>query len=122
MKHIKHIFKEIGYSINDFLRRMCGSLSEDARIVVILSMLFIFTIGNIYFTISTIYNWGREDARKEIPEVRHIDGLDIMDSGIRKDTVNLIDSPIHIEIQENDSTINKFLISNEKRTRKNKPC
>ena len=122
MKHLKHIFKEIGYSINDFLRRMCGSLSEDARIVVILSMLLVFTIGNIYFTISTIYNWGHEDGKKEIPEVRHIDGLEIMDSAGRKDTMNLIDSPIHIEIQENDSTINKFLISNEKRTRKNRPC
>lgn len=117
MKYLREIFKEIGYSISDFLRRICGSLSEDARIVVIISMLLIFTVGNLYFTISTIYNWGR-DAGKEIPEMQHIDGLDI----IRKDTMNLIDSPINIELQNKDSMNYKFFITNEKRTRKNRPC
>lgn len=87
MKYIKHIFKEIGYSISDFLRRICGGLSPDARITVILSMLFLFTIGNIYFTVSTIYNWGREDGKREIPEIQHIDGLDIM--GGKSDTINI---------------------------------
>lgn len=135
MKYIKHIFKEIGYSISDFLRRICGGLSPDARIVVILSMLLIFTVGNIYFTVSTIYNWGREDGKKEIPEIRHIDGLEII--GGEKDTINLresifmnkrkrpvklIDSPIDIQPDSADSINNKFLINDEKRTRKNRPC
>ncbi|MDD4109050.1 MAG: TraL conjugative transposon family protein [Prolixibacteraceae bacterium] len=135
MKYIKHIFKEIGYSISDFLRRICGGLSPDARITIILSMLLIFTIGNIYFTVSTIYNWGHEDGKKEIPEIQHIDGLEIM--GGKNDTinlkdlsskikmkrpVNLIDSPIEIQLQMPDSTNNKLLIDNEKRTRKIRPC
>lgn len=87
MKYIKHIFKEIGYSVSSFLRRICGGLSPDARITVILSMLLIFTIGNIYFTVSTIYNWGHEDGKKEIPEIQHIDGLEIM--GGKSDTINI---------------------------------
>ncbi|WP_291528641.1 TraL conjugative transposon family protein [Bacteroides sp. UBA939] len=82
MKYLKHILKEIGYSINDFLRRICGGLSPDARLIVILSMLLVFTIGNLYFSISTIYNWGHTDGRKEIPEVQHIEGLEIIDSPI----------------------------------------
>lgn len=122
MKYIKHIFKEIGYCINDYLRRICGGLSPDARLIVILSMLLIFAVGNLYFTISTIYNWGHEDARKEIPEIKHINGLEIMDSGVREDTINLIDSPVNIELQDKDSTNDKFLINNENRTRKNRSC
>jgi hypothetical protein len=125
MKHIKHIFKEIGYSINDFLRRICRALSPDARIVVILSMLLIFTVGNLYFTISTIYNWGHKDGREEIPEVQHMDGLGIMGSGVGNDSINrmeLIDSPIDIYLQDLDSINIKFSINNEERTRKNRSC
>jgi hypothetical protein len=98
-------------------------------------MLLLFTIGNIYFTVSTIYNWGHEDGKKEIPEIQHIDGLEIM--GGKSDTinlkdlpskikmkrpVNLIDSPIEIRLQMPDSTNNKLLIDNEKRSRKIRSC
>lgn len=122
MKYLRHIFKEIGYGISDFLRRICGSLSEDARIVVIISMLFLFTAGNLYFTISTIYNWGREKGRKEMPEIQHIDGVEIKSPSTRTDTMNLIDSPIDIELLETDSINNIYFINNEKRTRKHRPC
>jgi hypothetical protein len=123
MKYIRHILKEIGYTVNDFLRRICGGLSPDARLTVILVMLLVFTIGNLYFTISTIYNWGRRDGKNEIPEIRHMDGLGII--GDKSDTVNLrefIDSPIDIPHQLTDSTNNKFLTNNEKRTGENRPC
>lgn len=109
MKYLRHIFKETGYSINDFLRRICGGLSPDARLMVILSMLLIFTVGNLYFTISTIYNRGRKDGKKEMPEIQHIDGLDILNSGVRNDTMNLIDSPVSIGLREKDSMNYNFL-------------
>lgn len=123
MKHPRHIFKEIGYSISDFLRRICGGLSPGARLIVIVSMLLIFTAGNLYFTISTIYNWGQENGRKEIPGIQHIDGLDMMSPGIQKnDTINLIDSPVNSGWLDKDSINNIFLINNEKRTRENRSC
>jgi hypothetical protein len=123
MKYIRHILKEIGYTTSDFLRGICGGLSPDARLTVILIMLLLFTIGNLYFTISTIYNWGHRDGRKEIPEIQHMDGLGIM--GEKSDTVNLrefIDSPIHIPQELTDSINTKFLINNEKGTGENRPC
>lgn len=122
MKYLRHILKEIGYSISNFLRRICGSLSEDARILVIASMLLVFTVGNLYFTISTIRNWGREDGIRQMPEVQHIDGLDMMNSPIRKDTINLIDSPVNIGLHDNDSINSEIFINNEKGTRENRPC
>jgi len=123
MKYIRHILKEVGYTISDFLRRICGGLSPDTRLTVIIVMLLVFTIGNLYFTISTIYNWGHRDGRKEIPEIQHMDGLGII--GDKDDTVNLrefIDSPIHIPQELTDSINNKFLTYNEKGTRENRFC
>ena len=90
MKYIKHILKEIGYSIDDFLRRMCGSLSEDARIIIILVMLLLFSIGSIYITVSSIYNMGRERERKETYEIQHIKGLDITGKPkVQNDTIHI---------------------------------
>ena len=103
MKDIKHIFKEIGYSINDFLRRMCGRLSEDARIMVILSMLLIFAIGNICFTISAIYGILYDDGKTEMPQIQHIEGLDIK-------------KPDYREFQLQDSINNKIFINDDERT------
>ncbi len=119
MKYIRHILKEIGYSISDFLRRICGGLSPDARLTVILSMLLIFTVGNLYFTISTIYNWGRKDGKQEMPEVQHIEGWGIMGHDVENDTtsrIEWIDSPIDIYLQDMDSINNNFVINNEERT------
>lgn len=73
MKHIKYIFKEIGYSINGCLRRICGRLSEDGRICVILCMLLVLVAGNWYFSFYTIYNWGKEKGREEITMPELID-------------------------------------------------
>jgi hypothetical protein len=75
MKHLRHIFRETGYGVNGFLRRVCAGLSPDARLTLILSMLLIFTIGNLYFTVSALYNWGHGDGKKAIPEVQHIDSI-----------------------------------------------
>jgi len=129
MKHIRNIFKEIGYSISDLLRRICGGLSPDARLTVILVMLLLFTIGNLYFTISVIYDWGHRDGKKEMPEIHHIEGLDITGSDVENDTISrkgkrimeLIDSPIDLP-ELSDSINNKYFINNGKRTRKNGSC
>jgi hypothetical protein len=125
MKYIRHILKEVGYTINDFLRRICGGLSPDARLTVILIMLLVFTIGNLYFTISTIYNWGHRDGKNNLPEIQHMDGLGIIGSGTESDTIDpneFIDSPIDVPHQWTDSINTNFLTNNEKGTGENRSC
>jgi hypothetical protein len=78
MKYIKHIFMEIGYAIDNSLRRACGKLSWDARMFIILSMLLLFTIANLYYTVSLVYNWGRNDERNALPEIKHIENQGIL--------------------------------------------
>jgi hypothetical protein len=80
---MKNIIKELGYSIEDFLKRICGEITPDKRLTVILVMLLVFTVANIYFTVSSIYNWGKENAPKEQLQIEHIRRLEL-----RKDSIN----------------------------------
>lgn len=96
---MKEKLKEIAYWLEDKLKDLCGEITPDKRIVVILIMLLILTIGNLYFTFSTIYDWGKESERKQWQEIEHINHLelekdknetgDFMDSGIDKDPFGL---------------------------------
>lgn len=105
---MKHFFKEIGYWIEDRLKDLCGEITPDKRLTVILIMLLSFTILNLYFTCKTISDWGREQEREEQLKIEHIRQLELertkpsewdsefMDSEI--DT-SVLDS-INIEITE----------------------
>lgn len=74
---MKERIKEIGYWIEDWLKSQCGKITPDKRLTVILIMLLIFTIGNLYFTFSTIYNWGKESEKQEQLKIGHIKQLNI---------------------------------------------
>lgn len=74
---MKERIKEIGYWFEDKLKDLCGEITPDKRLTVILIMLLLFTVGNLYFTISSIYNWGRERERKEQLKIEHIRQLEL---------------------------------------------
>lgn len=74
---MKHWFKEIGYWIDDKLRSLCGEITPDKRLTVILIILLLFTILNLYFTFTSISNWGREQERKEQLKIEHIKQLEL---------------------------------------------
>lgn len=54
------------------LRRLCGRLTPGKRLAVILTMLLTFSFLSIYMTVTSIYNWGKRDARKEFMKIEHI--------------------------------------------------
>jgi len=121
--------KEIGYRLEDKLKSLCGEITPDKRITVILVMLLLLATGNLYFTFSTIYNWGKESEGKRQLEIEHIGQPE---SGLRKDkNYDLMDSPVDREFfdlhrQEAPSdSMDKVKSNNEKfktyeRTIKNK--
>lgn len=74
---MKHWFKEIGYWIEDKLKDLCGEITPDKRLTVILIMLLLFTILNLYFTFTSISNWGREQERKDQLKIEHIKQLEL---------------------------------------------
>lgn len=74
---MKDFFKEIGYWIEDRLKSLCGEITPDKRLTVILIVLLLFTILNLYFTFTSIANWGREQERKEQLKIEHIRRLEL---------------------------------------------
>ncbi len=60
----KNIFKNIGEHIEDFLRSICGRITPDKRVIVILTMLVVFGGLSIYMTVSSIYNFGKDKGKQ----------------------------------------------------------
>lgn len=60
---MKKWLKQLAYRLEDKLRGLCGELTPDKRIAFIIVMLLVLTAGNLYFTFSTIYNWGKDSDK-----------------------------------------------------------
>ena len=93
---MKERLKEVWYWFEDKLKDLCGELTPDKRITVILIMLLILTIGNLYFTFSTIYNWGKESEKKQQMEIEHIRQLELEQN--RNEIYDFMDFPIDREL------------------------
>lgn len=81
---MKQILKELGYSIDSHLRKLCGDITPEKRITVVIIMILVFTSVNIYFTFSTIYNWGKEKQRREQLQIEHIRQLKLQQDSIKQ--------------------------------------
>ena len=73
----KKRIKAFGEWVEDHLRRACGALSPDKRIIVILTLLLFFSVLSLYFTVSSIYRFGkgageRMQIRQEADSVKHL--------------------------------------------------
>lgn len=93
---MKERLREVRYWIENKLKDLCGELTPDKRIVIILIMLLILTIGNLYFTFSTIYNWGKDSEKKEQMEIEHIRQLELEQE--RKDVYDFMDFLTDIDL------------------------
>ena len=60
--------------LEDHLRRLCGEITPDKRIIVVLSMFLLFTGMSLYFTISSIYRFGKgEGERLQIQRIEMLE-------------------------------------------------
>ena len=67
----KKRIKAFGEWVEDHLRRACGALSPDKRIIVILTLIRL----SLYFTVSSIYRFGK--GAGERMQIRHIERLEL---------------------------------------------
>ena len=75
---------------DDRLRRMCGRITPDKRLAVILVMFFFFGGLSIYITVSSIYNIGKRDGRRL--QIEHIRQLPLHDNDTTK-SINPLNRP-----------------------------
>ena len=73
---IKKKLNAISDWVDDGLRSLCGRITPDGRIIIILIMLFLFGGGSIYMTVSSIYNMGKRNAQQQM-EIEHIKKLEL---------------------------------------------
>ena len=71
----KKRIKAFGEWVEDHLRRACGALSPDKRIIVSLTLLLFFSVLSLYFTVSSIYRFGK--GAGERMQIRHIERLEL---------------------------------------------
>lgn len=81
---MKERIKELGYWLEDKLKDLCGEITPDKRLTVIVIMLLFFTILNLYFTFTAISNWGREQERRDQLKIEHIKQLELEKSKSKK--------------------------------------
>lgn len=62
------------------LRRLCGRITPDMRVVIILVMFVVFGGLSVYMTITAIYNIGKSDGRQL--GIEHIDPMRLKNDSI----------------------------------------
>jgi hypothetical protein len=67
------------------LRLLCGKPTPMKRFMIVLIIGGALAVANIYFVVSSIYNIGVSDAKKQFLEVQHIETLKL-----QKDSINIL--------------------------------
>lgn len=62
------------------LRYLCGRISPDMRVVIIVTMLLFFAGLSVYMTVSSIYHIGKQDGRQL--EIERVEGLRMRNDSI----------------------------------------
>ncbi|WP_042371975.1 TraL conjugative transposon family protein [Bacteroides neonati] len=68
--------------VDDNLRRLCGRITPEKRLAVLLTMFLFFGITSIYIFVSAIYNIGKNEGQQI--EIEHIQMLELQ----KKDSIN----------------------------------
>lgn len=62
------------------LRRLCGRITPDQRVVVLLVMFVVFGGLSVYMTIASIYNIGKSDGKQL--GIEHINQLQLKNDSV----------------------------------------
>lgn len=67
---------------DDNLRRLCGRITPEKRLAVLLTMFVVFGFGSIFIFVSAIYNIGKSEGQRI--EIEHIQMLELQ----KRDSIN----------------------------------
>ncbi|MDH6310189.1 hypothetical protein M2451_003081 [Dysgonomonas sp. PFB1-18] len=81
---IRKIIQRVNEWLEDRLRSIVRPLSPDARVIVIVTMLIVFSGLSIYMTVSSIYNLGKDKG--EQMQIEQIETLKLQQQ--QRDSIN----------------------------------
>jgi hypothetical protein len=87
---VKKIFQRINEWLEDGLRGLLGRMTPDRRVILVLTMLFVFGGLSIYMTVSSIYNIGKK-SRVQM-EIERIETLRLEQEQARRDSINQLNN------------------------------
>jgi len=87
---IKRFFNKINEWLEDGLRGLLGRLTPDRRVILVLTMLFVFGGLSIYMTVSSIYNFGKKSGIQL--EIERIETLRLQQEQARRDSINRLNN------------------------------
>ncbi len=68
--------------VDDHLRRLCGRITPEKRLIVLLTMFLLFGIASVYIFVSAIYTIGKNEGRQI--EIEHMQMLELQ----KRDSIN----------------------------------
>lgn len=92
MKRFAKIKERLGRRLDradDALRRACGRMAPEKRLLAVAAALLLFAAGALYVTIRAVYEIGRNDALRELPQIEHIRPLDLHPEGDSTHTMTI---------------------------------
>ncbi|MDC2215930.1 conserved hypothetical protein [uncultured Dysgonomonas sp.] len=92
---IRKIINRINEWLEDRLRSLVRPLSPDARVIVIVTMLIVFSGLSIYMTVSSIYNLGR--GKGEQMQIEQIETLKLQLEQQQRDSINNLNNHYQYE-------------------------
>lgn len=66
------------------LRNICGKPSPVKRFVAVLILMVVFGGFNVWFIVNSVYNIGKNDARKEFLKIEHIEQLKFRNDSVKQ--------------------------------------
>jgi Tfp pilus assembly protein PilO len=66
------------------LKILCGKPSPTKRLVFVLVICVVFAAANIYYVFSSIYGIGKNDGKKELIKLQHIEQIKLQ----QNDSIN----------------------------------
>ncbi|MDL2223137.1 TraL conjugative transposon family protein [Bacteroidales bacterium OttesenSCG-928-M11] len=90
---IRKIIQRVNEWLEDRLRSLVRPLSPDARVIVIVTMLIVFSGLSIYMTVSSIYNLGK--GKGEQMQIEQIETLKLQQQ--QRDSINNLNNHYQYE-------------------------
>jgi hypothetical protein len=87
---VKKFFNKINEWLEDGLRGLVGRLTPDCRVILLLTMLFVFGGLSIYMTISSIYNFGKKSGIQL--QMEQVEALRLQQEQVRRDSINQLNN------------------------------
>jgi hypothetical protein len=74
---IKDFLINAWYEIEYGLRLLCGKPTPMKRFIMVLIIGGTLAVVHIYYVVSSIYNMGVHDAKKEFMQLQHIEAIEL---------------------------------------------